>query len=188
MPRRTEMASGSAVQAVMVYAGDLDKPDTLPELPTDDSLIFYFAPPPPQGVDDPRIHAFISTIRPEKRPYKIIYISTSGVYGDRQGAWVSEDSSLNPATDRARRRLAAEKYLRDWEQRTGVSVAILRVGGIYGPGRLPLNRLRQGTPVLREMDCGFTNRIHADDLATVCIAAAERGQGIYNVSDGHPAP
>jgi len=174
------------IQNPTLYAGDLDQPDKLPDLPTANSLIFYFAPPPAHGTDEPRLHAFLSTIPPTTPPRKIIYISTSGVYGDRQGAWVSEKSVVNPGTDRARRRLAAENLLRDWERRHAVPVAILRVGGIYGPGRLPLKRLRQGAPMLREEDCGYTNRIHADDLATVCLAAADHGQGIYNVSDGHP--
>lgn len=168
------------------YVGDLDQPDKFPALPTADSLIFYFAPPPPQGEGDPRIRAFLSAIPRESAPRKIIYISTSGVYGDCQGAWVTEASAVKPATDRARRRLAAENLLRDWEQRNNVPAVILRVGGIYGPGRLPIERLRRGTPVLCEQDCGYTNRIHADDLAEVCVAAAERGHGMYNVSDGHP--
>lgn len=169
------------------WLGDLDRPEGLPSPPIKDRLIFYFAPPPAQGEDDPRLRAFLAALSPGELPRKLVYISTSGVYGDRRGAWVTEDDPPQPGTDRARRRLAAEASLRDWEARRGVAVAILRVGGIYGPGRLPVERLRRGTPVLHEQECGFTNRIHADDLAATCVAAAERGRGIYNVSDGHPS-
>ena len=187
LARQAVTATQLSAQGLTAYVGDLDQPDKLPALPTAAGPIFYFAPPPPHGVDDPRLHAFLSTISSQASPRKIIYISTSGVYGDRQGAWVTEDSPVKPNTDRARRRLAAEMLLRDWEQHCGTPVVILRVGGIYGPGRLPVERLRRGTPVLRERDCGYTNRIHADDLAAVCVAAAMRGHGIYNVSDGHPS-
>ena len=186
LTRRAVTAAQLSAQGRIAYLGNLDQPDTLPALPTAASLIFYFAPPPPHGEGDPRLRAFLNILPRSAFPCKIIYISTSGVYGDCQGAWVTEQGTLNPSTDRARRRLAAENLLRDWEGRNGVPVVILRVGGIYGPGRLPVERLRQGSPVLREQECGYTNRIHADDLAAVCVAAAERGQGIYNVSDGHP--
>jgi nucleoside-diphosphate-sugar epimerase len=186
LTRQSVTARQISAQGLVGYVGDLDQPDKLPALPTADSLIFYFAPPPPQGSDDPRLHAFLSSIPREVSPRKIVYIGTSGVYGDHQGAWVTEEGAVKPSTDRARRRLAAENLLYDWERREGVPVVILRAGGIYGPGRLPVERLRQGTPVLREEDCGYTNRIHADDLAAVCVAAAERGHGVYNVSDGHP--
>ncbi len=186
LSRKGVTATQASAAAVTAYLGDLDHPRDLPALPTAASWVFYFAPPPPQGNTDPRIDGFLHAISNSALPRKIIYISTSGVYGDYQGAWVTEDSTVNPATDRARRRLAAERLLRDWEQRNDVPAVILRVGGIYGPGRLPLERLRQGTPVLREADCGYTNRIHADDLAMVCMAAAQHGHGIYNISDGHP--
>ena len=187
LTRQVVTAKQLSAQGLIGFTGDLDHPDTFPVLPTADSLIFYFAPPPLHGVGDPRLSTFLSAISPKTAPRKIIYISTSGVYGDHQGAWVTEKSAVNPGTDRARRRWAAENLLHDWEQRIGAPVVILRVGGIYGPGRLPVERLRHGTPVLREQDCGYTNRIHADDLATVCVAAAERGRDVYNVSDGHPS-
>jgi len=187
LTRQAVTATPLSAEGLTTYVGDLDKPDKLPALPTAASLIFYFAPPPPHGVDDPRLGAFLNVIPRHACPRKIIYISTSGVYGDCQGAWVTEDRPANPGTDRARRRLAAENLLRDWQQHTGTPVVILRVGGIYGPGRLPVARLRQGTPVLREQDCGYINRIHADDLAAVCVAAAAHGHGLYNVSDGHPS-
>ena len=188
LARSSETAGQLAAQGIGVYLGDLDRPETLASLPTSGTTVFYFAPPPPQGGDEPRLRAFLHESS-GALPAKLIYISTSGVYGDCQGAWVTEDTAPRPNTDRARRRLAAEIMLREWERRCGSPLIVLRVGGIYGPGRLPIERIKKNAPVLREQECGYTNRIHADDLAAVCMAAAQRGSagGLYNVSDGHPS-
>jgi nucleoside-diphosphate-sugar epimerase len=130
----------------------------------------------------------LSALQPGHLPRRIVYISTSGVYGDTGGAWVTEETPPNPQTSRAKRRLAAETALRQFGKLSGVEVIILRVGGIYGPGRLPVERLQKGLPVLNETECGYTNRIHAEDLALICLATGERGHtdNIYNVSDGQP--
>ncbi|MEW6645967.1 MAG: SDR family oxidoreductase [Pseudomonadota bacterium] len=183
LARSDEAAARLTAAGITPVRGDLDIPTTLVTLPLNGATVYYFAPPPPQGDTDPRMRAFIAA---GLRPERVIYISTSGVYGDRDGAWVDEDTPPAPATDRAHRRLDAETALRTWGRESGARVNILRVGGIYGPGRWPLERLQAGTPVLREEECGYTNRIHADDLAAICVAAAERGgtDRIYNVSDG----
>lgn len=169
-------------------AGDLDEPHTLDTLPVAGTILYYLAPPPPRGDSDSRVRHFIDALGKDNLPRRLIYISTSGVYGDTGGAWVTEETPPNPQTGRARRRLDAETALRHFGREQGVDVIILRVGGIYGPGRLPLERLKKGLPVLEEKECGFTNRIHADDLVGILIAAAEKGRAdnIYNVSDGHP--
>jgi nucleoside-diphosphate-sugar epimerase len=119
---------------------------------------------------------------------QLIYISTSGVYGDCRGAWVTEDTPANPTTDRGRRRRAAELRLQQWSMENDVPTHILRVPGIYGPLRLPLERIRQRQPVVDEGESPFTNRIHVDDLAQVCVVCAERcpDSAVFNVSDGHP--
>lgn len=176
-----------AAEGVTPHLGDLDRPETLPPLPSAGAWLFYFAPPPAEGMGDPRLQNLLWQLSEQARPTKLVYISTSGVYGDCKGAWVTETTAPRPATPRAQRRLAAEHLVEEWGARMDVPVAILRVGGIYGPGRLPLARIRAGTAVLREQDCGYTNRIHADDLAATCLAAAERGRGVYNVGDGHPS-
>ena len=183
LARSAESAARLSAAGITPVTGDLDDSISLATLPINGATVYYFAPPPGQGETDPRMRAFVAA---GLRPARVVYISTSGVYGDRDGAWVDEDTPPAPATDRARRRLDAETVLRTWGRETGVRVNILRVGGIYGPGRWPLERLRAGTPVLREEECGYTNRIHADDLAAICVAAAERGGAdrIYNVSDG----
>ena len=186
--RRGESAGELKPRGITPVAGDLDRPATLRGLPTADAIIYYLAPPPGRGRTDPRLRAFVQGLAEAPRPAAIVYVSTSGVYGDRGGAWVDEESAPDPQTDRARRRLDAEQTLREWGRSAGVPVVVLRVGGIYGDGRLPLARLQRREPVLVEAECGFTNRIHADDLAAILVAAAERGQPdrLYNVSDGRP--
>jgi len=167
---------------------DLDAPVSLNNLPVKDAVVYYFAPPPGQGVTDPRMEMFVSVLTPPHLPRRIVLISTTGVYGDCHGEWVTEDRPPNPQADRARRRLAAETTLQRWGEKSGVPIVILRVPGIYGRGYLPEKRLRSGEPVLREEESPFSNRIHADDLARVCVAAACHAHPsfLYNVSDGHP--
>ena len=169
-----------------VIPSDLDDVATLVALPNDVSTLYYFAPPPPSGADDPRLRNCLDALK--GLPERVVYISTSGVYGDCAGAWIDEECPLNPKSDRGKRRMAAEQVLEDWSQRTAVPVIILRVPGIYGPGRLPVERVRQGIPVLIPEESPYSNRIHADDLAAACFAAARRGQPghAYNISDGHP--
>jgi nucleoside-diphosphate-sugar epimerase len=161
-----------------VLVHDLDSDVALPIAA---SIIYYFAPPPLNGSTDPRLRRVLAKL---VHGVRIVYISTSGVYGDCAGRWIDEDEPLKPVSERARRRLDAEHALATW----GGDYVILRVPGIYGPGRLPRERLQKNLPVVRESESPFTNRIHADDLANVAIKAAERGEAgaAYNVSDGQP--
>ncbi|QKT03691.1 NAD-dependent epimerase/dehydratase family protein [Ectothiorhodospiraceae bacterium 2226] len=147
-------------------------------------LVYYFAPPPPQGTVDTRLRRWLAAA--EGRATRLVYLGTSGVYGDCGGAWVDESRSPAPATDRGRRRLDAEHACEAWARRHDVPLTVLRVSAIYGPGRLPIGRLQRGEPVVRAAEAPWTNRIHADDLATACMAAADAPPGIYNVSDDHP--
>lgn len=183
-------ASARRLQAagVQPITADLDMPASLTDLPVRNALVYYFAPPPGKGVTDPRMEAFVTVLDAAGPPVRVVLISTTGVYGDCGGEWVTEDRPPNPRADRARRRLAAENALRRWSERIGMPVVILRVAGIYGRGLLPEQRLRAREPVLREEESPCSNRIHADDLARVCFAAGHhKNPGIvYNVSDGHP--
>jgi nucleoside-diphosphate-sugar epimerase len=171
---------------------DLDRPECLgllaaPRLHR--RVVYYLAPPPGEGEGDSRIEHFLACLGADNCPQQLIYMGTSGVYGDSEGGWVDEESPTVPQTGRAIRRLAAETALRQASKTLGFALTLLRVGGIYGPGRLPEARLRQGLPVLREAECGYSNRIHVDDLVGICIAAAEQpqpGQRVFNVSDGRP--
>jgi nucleoside-diphosphate-sugar epimerase len=176
---------GSGVTPV---AADLDHIEFLATLPTAGAAVLYLAPPPETGRSDPRMERFCRSARGAKRPAKVVYVSTTGVYGDCGGAWIDESAPTRPGTDRAWRRLAAEQALIRWGRQEQVPVVILRVAGIYGPGRLPLEALRAGRPVLLPADAPWTNRIHVDDLARVCLAALERGADgdLFNVCDGEP--
>lgn len=162
--------------------------EALPAGSTGDRQVYYLAPPPPEGVSDTRMQHFLDGLTGSGQPHRILYISTTGVYGDCHGEWVDETRPANPGVDRARRRWDAEQQLRAWRKRTGGELVILRVAGIYGPGKLPLARLEKGVPMVAENDAPWTNRIHADDLVSTCLLAMEKGRdgAVFNVSDGMP--
>ncbi len=188
LARSVDSAAKLQAQGIETHHGDLDDATSLLELPLANRLLYYFAPPPVSGVLDTRMRHFVTALNTQTAPRHIIYISTSGVYGDTAGEWVTEESPTRPQAARAKRRLDAETVLRQWCEANGTPLTILRVAGIYGPHKLPLKRLQKRTPVLHEEECGYTNRIHVEDLVTICCAAAEKGEGtsIFNVSDGHP--
>ena len=167
---------------------DLDRLDHDMDPGCRNADVYYFAPPPPSGEQDLRMRAFLGALSGKTAVRRIVYISTSAVYGDCQGTWITETQALNPATPRGHRRQDAEQQLVAWCKAQAAQWIILRVPGIYGPGKLPLARLRKGSPVLREADAPVTNRIHADDLAAICVAAMHSpvADTVYNVSDGHP--
>lgn len=171
--------------------GDLDQPDTLTKLAGIAHAVLHLAPPPSHGLKDPRTTHLLAALTRQplakKRilPQRLIYISTSGVYGDCKGEWVSENHPLNPTNARAWRRVDAEKQIRQWGLRNNVQVSILRVPGIYAGERLPIARLQQGTPVLLADEDSYTNHIHANDLARIIMAALNYGKPnrIYHASD-----
>ncbi|MCR4303538.1 MAG: SDR family oxidoreductase [Gallionella sp.] len=134
---------------------------------------------------DTHTRNLLSILSQGKAPKRLVYISTSGVYGDCGGAWVSETHPLNAQTARAQRRVDAERQIRDWAKRNRVNAVILRVPGIYAADRLPLDRLRAGTPAIVQEEDSYTNLIHADDLARIGIAALQRGKScrVYHASD-----
>ncbi|GAB7026600.1 SDR family oxidoreductase [Geotalea toluenoxydans] len=171
---------------IRTISGDLDDPASLADLPLKDALVYYLAPPPGGGYLDSRMRNFCATIKAENGPRRIIYMSTSGVYGDCGDAVVTEETPPNPQTARAKRRFDAETVLQGWGKEQKVEVIILRVTGIYGPGRLPVTQLASGQPLLYEHLSPPTNRVHAADLARICVAAAEKGEDgdIFNISDG----
>lgn len=162
---------------------DLDQPATL-GLPTVDALL-HCAPPPASGERDTRTLNLLSTLERTAAPRRIVYLSTSGVYGDCSGTLVDESRPLNPQTSRARRRVDAEAQLAHWCATHGAALVVLRVPGIYAGDRLPLERLRAHVPVLRAEEDVYTSHIHADDLAAIAARALESGAppGIYNAAD-----
>jgi nucleoside-diphosphate-sugar epimerase len=187
--------SEAALQAAGVHALRIDlDADADPALRSalagaaDHAAVVYLAPPPDTGTTDPRLEALLAQIE-GATPAVFVYISTTGVYGDAGGALVDEDSPTLPANDRGRRRVAAESSTQAWCATRGARCVILRVPGIYGPGRLPLERLQRREPALREDEAGPGNRIHVDDLVAAIVAAVDRpsAHGVFNVTDGDHA-
>ena len=184
-------AAEYAATGVTTIHGDLDRPATLQRLAGLADLVLHFAPPPERGNLDTRTRHLIAALQRGKiLPRRLVYISTSGVYGDCGGAWISETHNATPRTPRARRRVDAEQQLRRWGKRGGPRVSILRAPGIYAAERLPVDRIRRGDPVLCDEDDVFTNHIHADDLALCTLAALRRGRPnrVYHASDDSSRP
>ena len=168
--------------------GNLDQPETLCRLAGLADAVLHLAPPAAAGVSDQRTAHLVQALARGQRVRRLVYASTTGVYGDAAGASFDETRPVAPATDRARRRVDAEARLRAYGVACGVKVSLLRIPGIYAgdrPGGHPRERLARGAPVLRAEDDVYTNHIHADDLARACVAALWRGapQRVVNVCD-----
>ncbi|HQR86421.1 MAG: NAD(P)-dependent oxidoreductase [Burkholderiales bacterium 35-55-47] len=177
-------------QGVTPVVGNLDVPASLQRLAGWATRVLHLAPPPLQGNTDPRTLAVSRMLMRRSAPLSVVYGSTTGVYGDCEGAWVEESRTVNPITPRALRRVDAEARVRHLGRlrSSPVRVSVLRIPGIYAPDReggTPRDRLLRGTPVLAREDDVFTNHIHADDLARACQLAVWRGkpQRVYNVND-----
>jgi nucleoside-diphosphate-sugar epimerase len=167
-------------------SADLDQADSLRRLAGLAQALLYTAPPPAEGQRDARARRLIAALQYHAMvPQQVVYISTTGVYGDCAGAWVDETRPLNPESARAWRRVDAERAWRDYARRHGASLSILRAPGIYAAERLPLERLRAGTPLALASEDGYSNHIHADDLAGLACAALRRRGGIrvYHAGD-----
>ena len=173
-------------RGIVPLFGDLDERRSLSRLDLRASAVLHCVPPPAEGRDDPRTRNLLAALSGARIiPRHFVYLSTSGVYGDCAGARVAETRAVRAQTPRARRRAAAERRLRAWAAGNGVTLSILRVPGIYAPTRLPLERLKHGTPALVADDDVYTNHIHADDLARAAVAALYFGRPnrAYNVCD-----
>jgi nucleoside-diphosphate-sugar epimerase len=176
--RRAELRAAGAVPVV----ADLDDPASLRRLKGLADAVVHLAPPPAEGKLDRRTRR-VAAILPEGG--RVVYISTTGVYGDCGGAWFDESRPVAPHNARALRRVDAEQVLRRWAVRSGGTLSILRVPGIYAADRLPLKRLELGTPALLERDDVYTNHIHADDLARIIVRALSKGRAnrVYHAVD-----
>ena len=189
--RNLDNADHLRAHGIIPVYGNLDSPESLGKLAGIARLILHLAPPPNHGLRDNRTTHLLSALtkRTKNRapilPQRLIYISTSGVYGNCHGALIDERHPVNPENDRAIRRIDAEKQIRSWGKRNHVPIAILRVPGIYAADRLPLKRLREGHPAILDSEDSYTNHIHADDLARIIVAAlhyAKPGR-VYHTSD-----
>jgi len=173
---------------VLPLQGDLDDPATLARLAGLAGWVLHLAPPPGSGDADPRTAALLRALARRGRTPRVVYGSTTGVYGDCGGQWLDETRPVAPLTARARRRVDAEQRVRFFGRMTGGPASVLRIPGIYAldrPGGDPRERVARGVPVLARPDDVFTNHVHADDLAGACIRALHlaRPQRVYNVCD-----
>ena len=186
LTRRVDDVAKLRAQGIVPIVGDLDDLRALARLRTAPDAVLHFAPPPSEGRGDPRTGRLLAALSAARRiPRRLVYVSTTGVYGDCAGARIAETRPRRAQSPRARRRVDAEDRLRSWAARNGVSLAILRAPGIYAQTRLPLERIRQGTPVLVAEHDVYTNHVHADDLARAAVAALFRGRPnrAYHASD-----
>jgi nucleoside-diphosphate-sugar epimerase len=171
---------------VRPISGDLDNPASLRRLAGWADLVLHLAPPQSEGIRDERTRNLLAALsRGGSLPRRLVYVSTTGVYGDCGGATIDETCPRRPLSERARRRLDAEQTLRRWGATRQVSVILLRAPGIYADDRLPVARLQAGLPVLAEAEDVHSNHIHADDLARACCRALFRGGAgrSFNVVD-----
>jgi nucleoside-diphosphate-sugar epimerase len=173
---------------VVPLIGNLDLPSSLRRLAGLAQRVVHLAPPNGNGPSDTRTQALLTALRLRGRPSKLVYGSTSGVYGDCGGAVVAETRPVRAQTNRGARRVDAESRVRGWGRAAAVKACVLRIPGIYAPDReggTPRARLLKGLPVLFADQDVYTNHIHADDLARACIRALWLGQAqrIYNVCD-----
>ncbi len=176
--RRAELRAAGAIPIV----ADLDAPLTLGRLARLAPTIVHLAPPQSEGRIDRRTRN-LAAILPEGA--RLVYVSTTGVYGDCAGASFDETRRVRPQNARAVRRVDAEAVLRAWARRRHGKLSILRVPGIYAADRLPLERLHKGLPALATQEDVHTNHIHADDLARICVAAMRLGSPnrVYHAVD-----
>lgn len=182
--------TAQAASAIGANALQLDlEHDDLAAIEWTGASVFHLAPPPGHGTEDPATARLLSWFAQRGHPRRLVYISTSGVYGDCGGAWVDEARPVYPATERAMRRWDAEQRLRVWRNDSGSELVILRVAGIYACDRLPLDRIRARHPIVNEDEAPWSNRVHAADLTEVCLAAMQRAPNgaIYNVCDDAPS-
>jgi nucleoside-diphosphate-sugar epimerase len=186
LSRGNKITLGADIPGVVFKQCDLDNPDTLSGMNLSGAAVLYSANPPGGGIVDTRVRNFLTALEPGSAPAKIIYISTTSVYGDCGDETVTEEKAIKPANHTAKRRCDAERRFSKWGSEHGVPVVILRITGIYGPGRIPMQRILAREPLLNDHEAGYSNRIHADDLAAVCMAALEKGTDgdIFNVCDG----
>ena len=184
--RQPEAAAELRALGAVPVAGDLDDRRSLRRLAGIADAVLHFAPPPQTGEGDPRMARLLAALAGRSSlPQGVVYISTTGVYGDCAGVRVDETRPCRAQTARGRRRVDAERRLRAFGRRNRVRVALLRAPGIYAADRLPLERLRRGDPVLAADEDVHTNHIHAEDLARIaCLALFRAGPGrAYNASD-----
>ncbi|WP_232630124.1 SDR family oxidoreductase [Methylobacterium sp. Leaf118] len=183
---RAETLAAATGFAMCAFGPDTDGPGIADDL-ADTDVLLVSAPPGPGG--DTALRRYGPAIAASRIRW-IGYLSTIGVYGDQGGAWIDETTPATPTSARSRERLAVEAAWCALGQETGKAVQIFRLSGIYGPGRNPIVKLREGRTQRIVKPGQVFNRIHVADIATTLAAsiARPRGGAVYNVTDDEPAP
>ena len=189
--RSPENLTRLRTHGIIPLSGNLDHSKSLDKLAGIAQVVIHLAPPPNQGKYDTRTANLLAALTKRTQikgsilPQRFVYISTSGVYGNCNGALIDETYPTCPGNDRALRRMNAEYQIRAWGARNHVNTSILRVPGIYAGNRLPLARVQEGAPMLSKEDDSYTNHIHANDLAQIIYAAIRHAKPnrIYHTCD-----
>lgn len=186
--RSAESAALAREAGASPVAADLDQRASLARIAGLSPWVLHLAPPPTDSEGDPRTRHLLAALaaRRGSLPRRLIYISTSGVYGNCDGERVFEHRPTAAKNPRAKRRVDAERRLRLFAARNGIRLTILRAPGIYAADRLPLERIRKQTPAVNNAEDSYTNHIHADDLARLVWLALFRGKPnrVYHAVDG----
>ena len=184
--KKAKTLEAAGIQACRFDGKDFD-PAILQHLEQSEALLISAAPAEGQ---DPTLEQFSEVIAAAPRLRWVGYLSTVGVYGDAGGAWVDETTPPNPATARARQRIAAERQWLELGAGAPFAVQIFRLAGIYGPGRNALVKVADGTAKRIIKPGQVFNRIHTDDIAQVLMASIGRPSrnALYNVADDEPGP
>lgn len=186
LTRQPEQRLSLRAAGALPLLGNLDQPASLRRLRGLAGQVLHLAPPPASGLHDSRTQHLLAQL---SRPAcMLVYVSTTAVYGNCNGALIDETHPIQPQSERGKRRASAEHALRRWGKRRGHRVSILRAPGIYAADRLPLARIQQGLPIFRQEEDVYTNHIHADDLAYLCCLGLMRGKAnrSYNACDHQP--
>lgn len=185
--------SDEGTRAILARGYDAWRFDGSAPLPAEafDGVTHLLISAPPDENGDPVLRQERDEIERRARQFQWVgYLSTTGVYGDRDGGWVSEDSPLAPNTERGRRRLEAEEAWLDLWRKAGLPVHLFRLAGIYGPGRNQLESVKAGTAKRVIKQGQIFSRIHVEDIARVLLASIRKPDpgAAYNVCDDEPAP
>lgn len=178
--------AGPGGVALRGFGPETDDPRIAADL-ADTDILLVSAPPSREG--DTVLARYRDAIAASRIGW-IGYLSTIGVYGDQQGAWIDETTPPNPTSGRSNGRLAVEAAWLELGAATGKPVQVFRLSGIYGPGRNPIVKLRQGKSQRIIKPGQVFNRIHVDDIATTLLASIDRPRAgaVYNVTDDEPTP
>jgi nucleoside-diphosphate-sugar epimerase len=155
-------------------------------IPKDCETIYYLIPPPRSGKTDTLLHHFLSKL--DRIPKNFVYFGSSGIYGNHDGNLVDESAELHLNYDRQYRRKDAEDQLNLFAQHSNINISCLRIAGIYGPERIPLQKIKEDKPILNQQEAPYSNCIYVKDLVKIAYLLSQQSQGfeIFNVSDNHP--